>query len=162
MLRWSFVDLDKKIEEHTGLKIPEIFSLHGEEHFRKVEAEILRSLATDSNTVIATGGGTPCYDDNMKYMLETGLTIYLKMTPGQLAGRLKGSSDERPLIRNLSGEDLLNFIEDKLAERAKWYEKSQFIIESVYKHRCTKKHISESVMIDQTGIILFLEYKRDW
>ncbi|HCU21262.1 MAG: hypothetical protein A2X05_06835 [Bacteroidetes bacterium GWE2_41_25] len=129
MLRWSFVDLDKKIEEHTGLKIPEIFSLHGEEHFRKVEAEILRSPATDSNTVIATGGGTPCYDDNMKYMLETGLTIYLKMTPGQLAGRLKGSSDERPLIRNLSGEDLLNFIEDKLAERAKWYEKSQFIID---------------------------------
>jgi shikimate kinase len=129
LLNWSFVDLDKKIEEQTGLTIPEIFSLHGEDHFRKVEAEILKSLVTDSNTVISTGGGTPCYADNMKFMLETGFTIYLKLTPGQLVSRLNNSSDERPLIKNLTGESLLNFIEEKLAFREKWYEKSALIID---------------------------------
>ena len=129
LLGWSFVDLDKKIEEHTGLKIPEIFSLHGEEHFRIVEAEALRSLDTETNTVISTGGGTPCYGSNMEYMLQTGLTIYLKLTPRQLMSRLSNSAEDRPLIKNLSGENLLNFIGDKLEFREKWYEKAELIIE---------------------------------
>ena len=131
-LKWSFVDLDNKIEEHTGLKIPEIFSLHGEDHFRVVEAEVLRSLLTDADTVISTGGGTPCYASNMEFMLETGLTIYLKMTPGQLMKRLNRTSAERPLIKNLSGESLLNFIEEKLAFREKWYEKSDLVTDGFY------------------------------
>jgi len=128
LLDWSFIDLDKKIEEHTGLKIPEIFSLHGEDHFRIIEAEVLRSLVTVTNTVISTGGGTPCFGSNMELMLQTGLTVYLKLTPGQLLSRLNSSSEERPLIKNLSGENLLNFIEDKLKFREKWYERSELII----------------------------------
>jgi len=126
-LGWSFIDLDNKIEEHTGRKITEIFSKFGEEHFRETEAEMLRSITPDSNIVLATGGGAPCYKDNMEYMLRTGLTIYLKMTPLQLASRLKASNDERPLIKNLEGKDLLLFIEKKLSEREEWYEKSHFI-----------------------------------
>jgi len=129
LLEWSFVDLDKQIEVHTGLKIPEIFSLHGEDHFRNVEAEVLRSLVTDTNTVISTGGGTPCYGSNMEFMLQTGLTIYLKLTPGQLMSRLNNAADERPLIKNLSGENLQSFIGDKLKFREKWYEKSEMIID---------------------------------
>lgn len=129
LLGWTFVDLDKKIEEHTGLKVPDIFSRYGEDHFRRVEAEVLRSLVTDSDTVISTGGGTPCYEDNMEFMLGTGLTIYLKLTPGQLMNRLSGSSDERPLIKNLTGEKLLNFIGEKLILREKFYEKSELVID---------------------------------
>jgi shikimate kinase len=126
-LKWSFIDLDSKIEEHTGLKIPDIFSRYGEDHFRKVEAEVLRSLKTDSDTVISTGGGTPCYADNMEFMLETGFTIYLKLTPLQLVSRLNPYTDERPLIKNLTGESLLNFIGEKLADREKWYAKSNLV-----------------------------------
>lgn len=129
LLDWSFIDLDKKIEEHTGLRIPEIFSLHGEDHFRNVEAEVLRSLVAATNTVISTGGGTPCYGSNMEFMLQTGLTIYLKLTPGQLMSRLNNSAEERPLIKNLSGENLLNFIGDKLKFREKWYERSELIVD---------------------------------
>jgi len=129
LLGWTFVDLDKKIEEHAGLKIPDIFSRHGEDHFRRVEAEVLRSLVTNSDTVISTGGGTPCYGDNMEFMLGTGLTIYLKLTPGQLMNRLSGSSDERPLIKNLTGDKLLNFIGEKLENREQWYEKSELVID---------------------------------
>lgn len=128
-LGWAFIDLDKKIEEHSGMRIPDIFTEFGEDHFRIVEAEVLRSVCPDLDTVISTGGGTPCYGNNMEFMLETGLTIYLKMTPLQLAGRLSSSKDDRPLIRNLGGENLLRFIEEKLALREIWYDKSAIIAE---------------------------------
>jgi shikimate kinase len=121
LLEWSFTDLDKSIEEQTGLTIPEIFSLHGETWFRKVESEVLRSHRSLTNEVVATGGGTPCFGDNMEYMLDTGLTIYLKLTPRQLKSRLSGSKGERPLIKNLGTENLITFIEENLAIREKWY-----------------------------------------
>jgi shikimate kinase len=129
LLGWTFVDLDRKIEEHTGLKIPDIFSRYGEDFFRKVEAEVLKSLVTDSDTVISTGGGTPCYGDNMEFMLGTGLTIYLKLTPVQLMTRLRYSSEVRPLIHNLTGEKLLDFIGEKLLLREKFYEKSELVVD---------------------------------
>ncbi len=81
---WSFIDLDKKIEEHTGKTIPEIFSQDGENYFREIETKLLRNLKTGSDTVISTGGGTPCHSDNMNFMLKTGLTLYLKLTPAEL------------------------------------------------------------------------------
>jgi shikimate kinase len=126
-LGWSFIDLDRKIQEHAGMTIPEIFSRYGEDHFRKIESELLMAIAPDSNTVVATGGGAPCYNDNMKFMLSTGLTIYLKLTPEQLANRLEGSSDKRPLIKNIQGEELLQYIGKKLSERSEWYQKSHII-----------------------------------
>jgi shikimate kinase len=126
-LGWSFIDLDRKIEEHAGMTIPEIFSRYGEDHFRKIESELLMAISPDSNTVVATGGGVPCYNDNMKFMLSTGLTIYLKLTAAQLANRLEGSSDERPLIKNIQGEELLQYIGKKLSERSEWYQKSHII-----------------------------------
>jgi len=127
LLGWSFIDLDRKVEEYTGMTIPELFSKYGEDHFRNIEAEMLRSITPDSNIVLATGGGTPCYRGNMEYMLMTGLTIYLKMTPAQLADRLVASNDERPLIKNMEGKELLIYIEKKLSEREFWYEKSHLI-----------------------------------
>ena len=128
-LGWSFIDLDKKIEEYTGMKIPEIFSVNGEDQFRNTEAEVLRNLSLESDTVVSTGGGTPCFKDNMDFMLETGVTVYLKLTPAQLVSRLLSSNDERPLIKNLAGDDLLKFVEEKLAQRSAWYEKSHLILD---------------------------------
>jgi shikimate kinase len=124
LLGWPFIDLDRSIEEHTGLSIPEIFSRYGETWFREVESETLKSLTSLPNGVISTGGGTPCYGENMDYMLETGLTIYLKLTPGQLKSRLSGTNGERPLIKDLGDEDLLSFIKEKLAIREKWYNRA--------------------------------------
>jgi len=129
LLGWKFEDLDKKIEEHTGLKIPEIFSNHGENYFRKVESEILRKIKDRTNTVISTGGGTPCFGDNMDYMKETGLTLYLRLTPGQLNSRLADAKYERPLIKDLDNEGLLRFIEEKLAERENWYNRAEITVE---------------------------------
>jgi shikimate kinase len=125
LLGWPFTDLDKSIEKHTGLTIPEIFAIHGEQWFRGVESEVLRSLRSMKNGVISTGGGTPCHEDNMDYMLETGLTLYLKLTPGQLKSRLSGTKGERPLIKDLDEEGLLRFIEEKLAVREKCYNRAE-------------------------------------
>jgi shikimate kinase len=131
LLDWSFTDLDNKIEEHAGKTIPEIFSSLGEIAFREIESEVLRSLKDQTNAVISTGGGTPCYADNMDYMLETGLTIYLKLTPGQLRSRLSESSTERPLIKGLDKDQLQEFIEDKLAYREKWYSQAEITVEGI-------------------------------
>jgi len=127
-LNWEFIDLDRKIEEKTGLTINELFAIHGEEYFREIEAATLRGLSFDANCVVATGGGTPCFKGNMNFMFDNGYTIYFKLTPMQLAGRLKASVDGRPLIQNIEGIDRLDFIEKKLAKRSKWYEKSHLVI----------------------------------
>lgn len=131
LMGWSFLDLDHKIEEIAGKKIPLIFSEDGEDQFRKIESDVLKSLDNRGNTIIATGGGTPCHGDNMDYMLRTGVTIYLKMTPGQLVKRLLSSSGERPLLKNIPDDRLPQFIEKKLAERETWYNKAEIIVDGL-------------------------------
>lgn len=131
VLGWHFIDLDNKIEEKAGKSIPEIFSQAGEDHFRMIESETLKSLENEADAVIATGGGTPCYADNIDYMLATGITIYLKITPLQLYSRLSESKGERPLIKNLGKSELLAFIEEKLHIRERWYNKAELKIEGI-------------------------------
>lgn len=143
---WSFVDLDDKIEKEIGLTIPEIFSNYGENYFRDAETRILRSFKYLSDTVISTGGGAPCFNDNMKFMLETGLTIYLKLTPAQLRSRLELSVTERPLIKGLKGNDLENYINGKLEEREPWYGKAEIVIDGTWSDysslvKLIKKHL---------------------
>jgi shikimate kinase len=130
-LGWSFVDLDDLIEEKTGLKITEIFSQNGEKYFRNVESEVLRSLNNSNNTVVSTGGGTPCSGGNMDYMLGSGLTVYLKLSPGELKSRLSGSNDERPLIKDLNNDELLSFIEEKLGSRESCYNRAEVVVEGI-------------------------------
>jgi shikimate kinase len=131
VLGWSYTDLDRKIEEQSGSTIPKLFSQHGEDYFRIVESEVLKSLKAQKDIVVSTGGGTPCFSDNMDYMLETGLTIYLKLTPGQLKNRLSESKGERPLIKGMKETELLEFIEEKLALREQWYKRAEIVIEGI-------------------------------
>lgn len=131
LLRWSFIDLDKKIEEYSGKTIAEIFSQNGEAYFRDIETLVLRNLKSRTNTIISTGGGTPCYSDNMDFMLSNGLTIYLKLTTGQLNSRLSDSKNVRPLIKDLDQEQLQLFIEEKLADRERWYNRSDITVEGI-------------------------------
>ncbi len=130
-LGWSFIDLDRKIEEVAGKTIPLIFSQDGEEAFRKTESDVLMNINPQEGTIVSTGGGTPCHGDNMDYMLKNGLTVYLKMTPGQLTHRLLESTTVRPLIKNISDENLPGYIEKVLAIREKWYSRAEIIIEGI-------------------------------
>ena len=128
LLGWSFVDLDEEIEKNEGKTIPQIFLQNGEDHFRAVETEVLRSISTGKNTIISTGGGSPCHDDNMDFMLRTGVTVYLKMTPSQLAARLLNEKGDRPLLKNIPDDKLVVFIGEKLKQRERWYSRSNIII----------------------------------
>jgi len=128
LLGSDFIDLDRKIEEEARMTIPEIFSLHGEAWFRKAESDILRRPELEAGAVISTGGGAPCHADNMSYMLDTGLTVYLKLTAAQLVSRLSNAREERPLLNGMNGEELLGFITDKLAERERWYSQAEIIV----------------------------------
>ena len=128
-LKWHFVDLDSKIESFLGMSIADVFQQKGEDYFRAVESQVLRELKPEKETIISTGGGTPCSGSNMEYMLETGLTIYLKLTPEQLAARLSSSGGRRPLINNIKPDALPDFIAMKLTEREKWYNRSDLVMD---------------------------------
>ncbi|TFH38284.1 MAG: shikimate kinase [Bacteroidia bacterium] len=127
-LGYEFFDLDHLIERERGVSIGEIFRDEGEPSFRITEAAILRKTGAKQNTVIACGGGTPCFHDNMGYMNSQGLTVYLEMTPGQLMGRLSASVGNRPLISSLAGDDLLNYITGTLEEREQFYRKASLTV----------------------------------
>ena len=120
-LNWNFIDLDKSIERHTGLLIPDYFKTHGETLFREMERVVLQTEKYPDNTVIATGGGAPCYFDNMEWMKSQGTVVYISLSPADLAVRLERSEDQRPVLQGYKGEALVGFIAGKLSEREPHY-----------------------------------------
>lgn len=127
-LKYNFIDLDKLIESRTGMSIVEYFELHGEEAFREFERSILQETDFPENVIIATGGGAPCFGNNMEWMNENGLVSYLSLSPKALAGRLEHSKTDRPLIRHLKGDELVEYIDTKLQEREKFYNQAKFVV----------------------------------
>lgn len=107
-LRLRFIDLDEAIVAEAGKSIPEIFSHQGESDFRIMEREILHRIsAMEGGFVMATGGGTACHHFNMDFMNEQGRTVYLDVSPGELALRLAGEGvEKRPLFKNCDQQSL--------------------------------------------------------
>ncbi len=124
-LQCGWMDLDQWIEKETALTIKEIFETHGEEYFRKAERDALRALSTVKRIVVATGGGTPCFYDNMEWMNDHGITIFIDEPLQVLVKRLIPEKNARPLIKDLSDEQLYNFLELKLEDRNEFYGKAQ-------------------------------------
>jgi len=127
-LDYPFVDLDDEIEQKACKSIEALFQMEGEAVFRKMEQEVLLSTLIHKKAVIATGGGTPCFEDNMDFMNSEGVTVYLQMSPLSIAHRLEQAKRVRPLVKGLKGDELLAFVRSKLAEREEWYFKSHCII----------------------------------
>lgn len=130
LMNYSFLDLDKEIERLAGKTIPEIFELEGEDRFRKLEKQTLYHTGQSGKVVVATGGGTPCFYQNMEWMNDHGISVYLKWTPEELLKNITSSADERPLMSGQDEADKLNFIRTTLADREKFYLQSQIIIAS--------------------------------
>lgn len=118
-------DLDYLIESNEEKTIAEIFAEDGEEYFRKQEAKILRWFKEKKGFVLGTGGGTPCFSDNMDWMNKHGLTIFIDAPIEQLVERLKPEKDHRPLIKNLSDDALFRFLTDKRKERLAFYQQAK-------------------------------------
>jgi len=128
-LKYSFVDMDRLIEEEAGVTVRKIFEEKGEDEFRRLEHKAVLKTTKMNNVVVSTGGGAPCFFDNMNIINRNGISIYLKMTSEDLLKRLKGSKFERPLIRDLSNDELADYIKEKLREREPYYLKSKYIID---------------------------------
>lgn len=124
----QFIDMDHYIEERNYKTIPQIFAEEGEAEFRKKERKALEELSEFNNIVIATGGGAPCFFDNVELMNRTGKTIYLNIDPAVLADRLLKSKTERPLIKGKSHDELVAFIDETLKNRNKFYRQAKIEI----------------------------------
>jgi len=120
-LKTGGYDLDFLIESHEERTIAEIFAEDGEEYFRKSESKILRWFGEKKSFVMAAGGGTPCFHDNMEWMNKQGITVWIDEPIETLVERLKPEKEHRPLIKNLSDAELGDFLSGKLAERMPWY-----------------------------------------
>ncbi len=124
-LSFPFFDLDEMVAEQAGKSIPEIFETEGEEHFRMREKDVLH-LVTESHEsfVMACGGGSPCYFNNIEYMQQSGITVWINTPLELLFQRLAKEKDKRPLIKDLSEEQLHGFISKKFADRKIYYEQA--------------------------------------
>ena len=139
----DYIDLDDKLVHQTGMTIKEIFEKHGEDYFRNLETNLLHNISTElilrekkdgiiekkKYYFLGCGGGTPCFNNNMEWMNNHGLTVWLNPTVSTLFSRLRNEKDERPLLKGLDDDQLLAFIENKLAERIKFYELSVVVLD---------------------------------
>lgn len=121
----GFIDLDFYIEQRFRTTIDRIFATKGEEEFRRMEREMLREVGEMQNVVIACGGGTPCFHDNMDYMLSRGATIYLETAENRILERLLRNRARRPLMAEKKEEELAAEIHAGLTARLPHYTRAQ-------------------------------------
>jgi shikimate kinase len=125
------VDLDVEIVRSSGMSIPDIFKSKGEKGFRKMERSELRKWIGKDDFVMACGGGTPCFFESMDEMNAAGVTIYLQMTPKAVVDRVQSSKEERPILKGLSEEKMLEKVEFQINKRAPFYTRAQWTINGV-------------------------------
>lgn len=123
----TFHDLDEIIEGEYGKTIADIFETEGEEKFRERERDHLRQFKNKKNFILACGGGTPCFSNNMEWMKTQGKVIYLKGKPETLLKQLTNETEKRPVIKEVDPSGLLLFIQNKLEEREPYYSMADYI-----------------------------------
>ena len=131
-INYNFYDLDKFIELNEKKSISEIFTLKNEVYFREIESKYLNQLISiKEKKIISTGGGTPCYSNNIELINNNSVSIYLKASVDTLVKRLKDAQINRPLISHLKDtNELKDFISKHLFERNYFYEKAKIKIKT--------------------------------
>jgi shikimate kinase len=147
-LGWHFVDLDEAFAEIHGLTPAEYIREEGIEAFRRKEKYVVEDLAElpIEKVIYATGGGYPCWEDNMECLKELGTSIYLRWKPEHLAERLMLTDlNERPVLQGRTKEELLQFITPQLEARTPYYEQADYIIDAPVKTIAAEddQHIAE-------------------
>lgn len=139
----NFVDTDNLIEQAQGCTIAEIFAAKGEAYFRTLEQQTVGSIEDGGKiTIVATGGGLPCHLDNMALMNQRGVTVYLFNRSNQLAAHLEHGKSKRPLIKDLSQDELVEFIEKALEQREPYYNKAQIVVDC---YGATNEYIAKHI-----------------
>lgn len=125
----GFADLDELFEERYKVSIMEFFGKYGEDQFRKLERSILLETGAMDGIVISTGGGTPCFFDNMEFIRAHGRSVYLKMPAHLLANRLNGIRKKRPLLKDVEQNRMESHIAGQLDQRENFYLKANIVVE---------------------------------
>lgn len=128
--QYDFYDLDDTIEAMEMMSIVDIFEQKGEIYFREKEAKLIRELKQFDKRIISCGGGTPCFHNNMEWMNNNGVTIYLSATPEYLLQHIMMETHKRPLVKEVNESELLYFITQKLQERAPIYSRAQITLDA--------------------------------
>lgn len=126
----SFIDLDYYIEGRYRQTVSQLFAERGEAGFREIERNLLHEVGAFEDVLVSTGGGTPCFFDNMDFMLGQGTTVYLRVPVDELAARLEIGKHSRPVLRGRSGEELRAFIAKSLAEREPFYMRASILFDA--------------------------------
>jgi shikimate kinase len=147
-LNYSFLDLDDLIKTEHG-SIEEIFRIKGENYFRKIEREALILTLLKEKVVIACGGGTPCYFNNMDWMKWNGKTVYLRRSIEAIIGVNEPNLVLRPIFSRLEASEISAKMEELLIKRENFYHNSEFILE-------TNQHFKKSLAIDIESVMELL------
>ena len=123
----SFIDMDHYIEGRFHKTVEQLFAEKGEDAFRDIERRMLHEVAMFEDVLVSTGGGAPCFFDNMDFMNEVGTTVYLKVSVEELANRLEVCKNVRPVLKDRHGDALRAFISDSLKKRESFYSKAEVI-----------------------------------
>ena len=141
---FKIFDLDTEISKQNNRSITEIFKEKGEIFFRKTEKEVLEKiLSSEKNIILSLGGGTPCYYNNIDSINEKTISVFLKTNVKTLAQRLSSEKDKRPLIQNISNEDLPEFIAKHLFERNPFYNQAKITINT---NNLSAREIAEEIL----------------
>ena len=125
-----FFDLDEQVTEYAGKSIVEIFAEEGEEHFRLKEKDVLHIITESHDAfIMACGGGSPCYFNNIEYMNQAGTSVWINTPLDTIFTRLIEEKDNRPLIKSLSDDQLKSFISKKFAGRKIYYEQADVTVD---------------------------------
>ena len=127
-LELSFIDLDHYIEGRYHKTVGQLFAEKGEDAFRDIERRMLREVAAFEDVLVSTGGGAPCFFDNMELMNGAGVTVYFKLAPEKLAARLEHGKAKRPLLRGKSQQELVEYIRENLERREPFYSRARLIV----------------------------------
>jgi shikimate kinase len=130
LLRIPFLDLDDYIVDKEKKTISQIFELEGETIFREKEHQYLLELKSYFPSIVAVGGGTPCYHDNMDWMNLNGVTVYLEVPIKTLIHRLNSNKSHRPVLAEVGNEDLTKEVQTLIESRRPYYEKAHFLYKS--------------------------------
>jgi shikimate kinase len=129
-LNIPFFDLDDQIAEDTGKGINQIFDENGEEYFRMREKEILHLLSeSHASFVMACGGGTPCFFNNIDFLKKQGKVIWISCSTEIIYNRLIEEKEKRPLIKKINNKELKSFITKKYSARKIYYRQANIVLD---------------------------------
>lgn len=127
---WEVVDTDALFEEKYKISVNDFFNKYDEPLYRKLESEVLKATESLDHVVVSTGGGTACFFDNMDWMNQHGLTVFLRISPQAAVDRVIHSRHKRPLVEGKNEEELTEFVNQHYASRLPFYEQARITAKS--------------------------------